>query len=220
MKKLLTILALGSLTLTACMDGDWDIPQNIQDNPPYGNNEIQKYTGDAVVTVAQLKTANKSTVDNNRVTEITDDVQLQVVVNGNDAGGNLYKQISVQDETGGIIVGINATAVNVLNAILTSARLDAIFVGRIVIPIEAPLTLTIAALVLTMAAAWASLVLTALTIGVAILVRVLLFDWGKLVDDVVSSFACTCENTSHDYGCNNSKQGNYHDQHNGKRGAV
>ena len=109
MKKLLTILALGSLTLTACMDGDWDIPQNIQDNPPYGNNEIQKYTGDAVVTVAQLKTANKSTVDNNRVTEITDDVQLQVVVNGNDAGGNLYKQISVQDETGGIIVGINAT---------------------------------------------------------------------------------------------------------------
>ena len=61
------------------------------------------------MTVAQLKTANKSTVDNNRVTEITDDVQLQVVVNGNDAGGNLYKQISVQDETGGIIVGINAT---------------------------------------------------------------------------------------------------------------
>ena len=41
--------------------------------------------------------------------EITDDWQLQVVVNGNDEGGNLYKQISVQDPTGAIIVGINGS---------------------------------------------------------------------------------------------------------------
>ena len=109
--KLFAILMLGTAMLgfTACQDGDWDVPQSILDNPPYGNNEIQKYTGDAVMTVAQLKMAHRTTVENNRVTEITDDVQLQVVVNGNDAGGNLYKQISVQDETGGIIVGINAT---------------------------------------------------------------------------------------------------------------
>jgi hypothetical protein len=40
---------------------------------------------------------------------IEDDLQLHAVVNGNDQGGNLYKQISIQDETGGIIVGINGT---------------------------------------------------------------------------------------------------------------
>ena len=109
MKKILLSLALGCLTLTACMDGEWDIPQSILENPPYGNNEIQKYPAAQVMTLQQLKAANSSAIQNNGVKEITEDVQLQVVVNGNDAGGNLYKQISVQDETGGIIVGINAT---------------------------------------------------------------------------------------------------------------
>ena len=109
MKKILLSLALGCLTLTACMDGEWDIPQSILENPPYGNNEIQKYPAAQVMTLQQLKVANSSAIQNNGVKEITEDVQLQVVVNGNDAGGNLYKQISVQDETGGIIVGINAT---------------------------------------------------------------------------------------------------------------
>ena len=109
MKKILLSLALGCLTLTACMDGEWDIPQSILENPPYGNNEIQKYPAAQVMTLQQLKVATSPAIQNNGVKEITEDVQLQVVVNGNDAGGNLYKQISVQDETGGIIVGINAT---------------------------------------------------------------------------------------------------------------
>ncbi len=102
-------IALGSLVMAGCMDGDWDVPQSIQDNPPYGNNTIEKYEAAKVMTIAQLKTANKSAIEGNSVAEITDDVQLQVVVNGNDAGGNIYKQVSVQDETGGIIIGINAT---------------------------------------------------------------------------------------------------------------
>ena len=109
MKKILMTIALGSLVMAGCMDGDWDVPQSIQDNPPYGNNTIEKYEAAKVMTIAQLKTANKSAIEGNSVAEITDDVQLQVVVNGNDAGGNLYKQVSVQDETGGIIIGINAT---------------------------------------------------------------------------------------------------------------
>ncbi|MCR4921714.1 MAG: DUF5689 domain-containing protein [Bacteroidaceae bacterium] len=109
MKKTFLTLALGCLALTACMDNDWDVPQSIQDNPPYGNNTIEKYPAEKVITIAQLKAANKSAIEGNGVAGISDDKQLQVVVNGNDAGGNLYKQISVQDETGGLIIGINAT---------------------------------------------------------------------------------------------------------------
>lgn len=107
--KLFILSAASCLALSACMDRDWEVPESIQDNPPYGNNQIEKYPASQVITIAQLKAQNKSVIEANSKKEITEDVQLQVVVNGNDAGGNIYKQISVQDETGGIIIGINAT---------------------------------------------------------------------------------------------------------------
>ena len=107
--ELFILSAASCLALSACMDRDWEVPESIQDNPPYGSNQIEKYPASQVITIAQLKAQNKSVIEANSKKEITEDVQLQVAVNGNDAGGNIYKQISVQDETGGIIIGINAT---------------------------------------------------------------------------------------------------------------
>lgn len=101
-------LAIGAFT--SCQNGDWDVPEGLLDNPPYGNNEIQKSA--TPITVAELKSKFATDINNSGCKEITDDLQLQVVVNGNDAGGNIYKQISVQDATGGIIVGINGTDLN------------------------------------------------------------------------------------------------------------
>lgn len=92
---------------TSCQDKDWGIPENILDNPPFGNNEIAKSS--SPYKVAQLKRQYTDIIENSGYEEITEDLQLQVIVNGNDAGGNIYKQISVQDETGGIIIGVNAT---------------------------------------------------------------------------------------------------------------
>lgn len=111
MKKLniLFALVLGAASFTSCMDDDWKTPEGIVDNPPYGNNEITVAEGDKVMTIEQLKSQYASVISANGCQEITDDVQLQVAVNGNDQGGNIYKQLSVQDATGGIIVGINAT---------------------------------------------------------------------------------------------------------------
>lgn len=216
MKKfnILFALLLGAASFTSCMDEDWKTPDNIKDNPPYGNNTIEvygvtleiqnptvevsapptgteitcaeavekanaladgatstetytvtgyitdvmgdvtnnqqtfwmadtkdggkvfqaycanlpegvtefvkgsevkitgnlmKYINGKVITINELKTKYASTISSDKYEKITDDVQLQVVVNGNDQGGNMYKQISVQDETGGIIVSINAT---------------------------------------------------------------------------------------------------------------
>ena len=102
-------IAITSMGLTACMDKDWEAPQF--DEPLYGNNSIMKEEGDKVITIGELKEKYSSLINasSDGVKEITDDWQLQVVVNGNDEGGNLYKQISVQDPTGAIIVGINAS---------------------------------------------------------------------------------------------------------------
>ena len=102
-------IAITSMGLAACMDKDWEAPQF--DEPLYGNNSIMKEEGDKVITIGELKEKYSSLINDSTdgVKEITDDWQLQVVVNGNDEGGNLYKQISVQDPTGAIIVGINGS---------------------------------------------------------------------------------------------------------------
>ena len=102
-------IAITSMGLTACMDKDWEAPQF--DEPLYGNNSIMKEEGDKVITIGELKEKYSSLINasTDGVKEITDDWQLQVVGNGNDEGGNLFKQISVQDPTGAIIVGINGS---------------------------------------------------------------------------------------------------------------
>lgn len=102
-------IAITSMGLAACMDKDWEAPQF--DEPLYGNNSIMKQEGDKVITIGELKEKYSSLINasTDGSKEITEDWQLQVVVNGNDEGGNLYKQISIQDHTGAIIVGINGS---------------------------------------------------------------------------------------------------------------
>lgn len=110
MKKIKKFAALivSALCLSSCMDKDWTAP-DFGDNPPYGNNEIVPVPSKKI-TIAELK-AKYSDVFSQRSAykQVDEDLQLFAVINGNDNGGNLYKQISIQDETGGIIVGINAT---------------------------------------------------------------------------------------------------------------
>ncbi len=104
MKKQLYILAMlvGTLALPSCQDGDWDIPEGI----PYGNNELEAGT---TVTISELQNTYASAISSDNYKQITEDLWLRCVINGNDYGDNIYKQISVQDETGGIIIGINGS---------------------------------------------------------------------------------------------------------------
>lgn len=94
------------MMMSACFDGDWESPD--MTNPPYGNNAIVQDQAKAV-TIADLKTQYGSAISNSSFQRITDDKQLVCTVIGNDIGGNIYKQIVVQDATGAMIVGINGT---------------------------------------------------------------------------------------------------------------
>lgn len=106
--KILAALFAGALCLSSCMEAEWDAP-DFGGNPPYGNNEIVPLPSKKI-TIAELKAKYADVFSQRSAYKYVDeDLQLFVAVNGNDQGGNLYKQISVQDETGGIIVGINAT---------------------------------------------------------------------------------------------------------------
>lgn len=90
------------LGLTSCMDDDWKAPSG--DTPAYGNNTLQEKN---VVSIAELKEKYGITKDMiNDTVHIDDGIQIKGVVTGNDAEGNIYNEIALQDETGGILVCI------------------------------------------------------------------------------------------------------------------
>ena len=109
MKKhsFIILMLAGILSATSCQSGDWDVPEGLATQPPYGNNTL---VAGKTATIAQLQSQYASTISSSSYKKIEDDLWLRCVVTGNDLGGNIYKQITVQDETGGIIIGINGSA--------------------------------------------------------------------------------------------------------------
>ena len=88
--------------LTSCMDDDWKAPSG--DTPAYGNNTLQEKN---IISIDELKTKYGITKDMiNDTVRIDDGIQIKGVVTGNDAEGNIYNEIALQDETGGILVCI------------------------------------------------------------------------------------------------------------------
>lgn len=109
MKKIHYIfIALACSLFTACMNGDWDEP-SYDNGAPFGNNEL---TEDGLTTIAELKTQFKSVIDGGSYAQITNDVKIKATVTGNDLGGNIYKQLFVEDATGAICIAINQSGLN------------------------------------------------------------------------------------------------------------
>ena len=88
---------------TIGFDEDWDDPSN--EESPYGNNDLEATN---VVTIAALKDmyfgSSTSAYD---TIKITDEVQIEGIVTANDIAGNIYNEICLEDETGGIIICIS-----------------------------------------------------------------------------------------------------------------
>ena len=99
----LILLALLCGLFSSCMNGDWDEPDTTV--APFGNNSIDSTN---VITIADLikKYPNVfANPDQNKLIE--DDIQIKGRVTGNDLGGNIYKQIIIQDKTAAIIIAVN-----------------------------------------------------------------------------------------------------------------
>ena len=100
------ILALCTL-FVGCMDGDWDTPNGGHSR---GNAAIKEAH---VITIAQLKDKYKSQLSAAYgYAQVTEDLQIKAVVTGNDIEGNLFSQISLDDGTGAIIIGIGEGGIN------------------------------------------------------------------------------------------------------------
>lgn len=93
-----------SLALTACQDTEWDVitPNGAE---LYGNNSIND---ENIVTIAELKKMYPNVFESTDKNALVDkDVKIKGRVTANDIRGNIYKQFTLQDETGGIIVAVN-----------------------------------------------------------------------------------------------------------------
>ena len=100
------ILALCTL-FVSCMDGDWDTPNGGHSR---GNAAIKETH---VITIAQLEDKYKSQLSTAYgYAQVTEDLQIKAVVTGNDIEGNLFSQISLDDGTGAIIIGIGEGGIN------------------------------------------------------------------------------------------------------------
>lgn len=107
----LLIFALACTLFSSCMNGDWDEP-DFNGAAPYGNNSL---TEQNVISIADLikKYHNllfESTTDQNK--QIDEDIMIKGRITGNDVGGNIYKQVTLQDNTAAIIIAINEGGLN------------------------------------------------------------------------------------------------------------
>ena len=103
--KLALLALVAVFATTSCMDDDWKDPNS--ETSPYGNNSIQETN---VVSIAELKNTYdpKQKDEINDTVRIADGTQIKGIVTGNDIEGNIYSQISIQDDSDkpGIIISV------------------------------------------------------------------------------------------------------------------
>jgi DNA/RNA endonuclease YhcR with UshA esterase domain len=101
-KYILFALAVLGLT-TSCMKGDWDAPSPEDGMASYGNQDIKATN---LKTIAEVKALYANEINNNSLAQITQPMQIQGIVTGNDVGGNIYNSLYIQDNTGAIAISI------------------------------------------------------------------------------------------------------------------
>ena len=102
-----------ALLLSACSMNQFDDLTFTDGSFPYGNNAIP---ADAPITSIQaLKTEKypqlfqSSSLYNYQYTTVVEDLYISGRIVSNDESGNVYKTIAIADETGAVVIGVNAT---------------------------------------------------------------------------------------------------------------
>ena len=107
----MALMAMTGLMLGSCMGDGYADPDMTVKVPasPWGNNNLKEQN---VITIAQLKSDYASPINGGSFKLIDKDIMIKGVVTGNDISGNLYNEVSLQDETGALLVCINASGLH------------------------------------------------------------------------------------------------------------
>lgn len=91
------ILLFAGCLLASCMGKDYAEPNGSSGSPA----DIEELN---LLTIKQLKDKYAVAISSNGYQQIKENVQVKGFVTGNDIQGNLYQQVSIQDETGAIML--------------------------------------------------------------------------------------------------------------------
>lgn len=110
MKKILTIIAI-ACAMISCGEQSWDDQPSYFENEnyaphgfPYGNNSLVCTNQ---MTIGELRAKYENAITSNKSTAIEGGGQIVGKIAGNDIGGNIFKEIYIQDNTGGISLRID-----------------------------------------------------------------------------------------------------------------
>ena len=122
--RYISIFAISLIAFSSCMN-KFEMPDLT--TPPYGNNNI----GEANTTIEELKTKFASTISSNGSNMITGNIVIEGVVVANDATGNVYKQIVINDTTGAIVIGVDDVGLYATMTIGQRIRIlcDSLYIG-------------------------------------------------------------------------------------------
>ncbi len=105
----LLLFALMCALFSSCMNGKWDEP-DFNGGAPYGNNDIVEKNVITIDSLIRRYPNVFSSTDQNK--QISEDIMIKGRITGNDLGGNIYKQVVLQDSTAAIIIAINEGGLN------------------------------------------------------------------------------------------------------------
>ena len=98
------ILSLSALLAVSCHDnGNWDETSLQTGMEAYGN---QNLIASNPKTIAEVKTMFSKATGSGEPELVTEHIQIQGIVIGNDEGGNIYNQLYIRDASGAICVSI------------------------------------------------------------------------------------------------------------------
>ena len=98
------LFALTALLAVSCHDnGNWDAVDPAVGMSSYGN---QNLTVSNLKTIAEVKAMYATEIAYGGLKQVTEYMQIQGIVVGNDEGGNIYQTLYIQDATGAIKISI------------------------------------------------------------------------------------------------------------------
>lgn len=96
------ILSLVAMLTAACHS--WDAPSEEAGYNSYGNPALKETN---VKTIAEIKEMFKTEISASDLKQVEEPMQIKALVVGNDEGGNIYKSLYIQDNTGAIALSID-----------------------------------------------------------------------------------------------------------------
>ena len=96
------IFTLVAMLTSACHS--WDAPGEEVGYDSYGNPALKETN---VKTIAEIKEMFKTQISTSDLKQVEEPMQIKALVTGNDQGGNIYKSLYIQDNTGAIALSID-----------------------------------------------------------------------------------------------------------------